>query len=154
MENEKICFVQDAEQEMFFKWIKPKRSTANSAGYDFFAPYTFSIPAHGSITVNTHTKVKMPKNIVFMMYPRSGLGFKHGIHLANTVGVIDSDYHSDVPGKGVINVKLCNPTDEDILIEEGKAYCQGIFTVFFTTDDDDATGDRNGEGFGSTDKNK
>lgn len=147
-----IEFVQDAEQEMFFKWIKPKRATAHSAGYDFFAPYGFVIPARDSITINTHIKAKMPDNVVLMMYPRSGLGFKHGVHLANTVGVIDSDYYSDEPGKGCIHVKLCNPTDQDILIEEGKAYCQGIFTPFFTTEDDDAKGDRNGEGFGSTDK--
>ena len=147
-----IYFVKEQEQEMFYKWKKPQRSTANSAGYDFFAPYPFSIPAHGSITINTHTKAHMPPRLVLLIVPRSGLGFKYGVHLANTVGVIDSDYFSDAPGKGVINVKLINPTDEDILIEEGKAYCQGIFMPFYTTDDDDASGDRNGEGFGSTDK--
>ena len=149
-----IRFVQDSEQEMFFNWIKPKRSTAHSAGYDFFAPYAFVIPARDSITINTHTKAIMPDNIVLMMYPRSGLGFKHRVSLANTVGVIDSDYYSDAPGKGCIHVKLYNPTDTDIKIEEGKAYCQGIFTQFFTTEGDDADGERNGEGFGSTDKNK
>jgi len=147
-----IRFVQDAEQEMWYKWIAPKRSTKNSAGYDFFAPYQFSIPAHGSIVINTHTKAVMPPNVVLMLYPRSGLGFKYGVGLANTVGVIDSDYYSDDPGKGVIHVKLCNPTDDDILIEEGKAYCQGIFTQFLVTDDDAASGDRNGNGFGSTDR--
>ena len=146
-----IKFVQDAEQEMFFSWIKPRRATAHSAGYDFFAPYPLCVPAHGELTVNTHVKAMMPENVVLMMYPRSGLGFKYGVRLANTVGVIDSDYYSDVPGKGVIKVKLCNPGDADINIEEGKAYCQGIFTVFFTTEDDDATGDRDGDGFGSTD---
>lgn len=149
-----IKFVEDQEAELFYKWIKPRRSTKHSAGYDFFAPYTFVIPPRGSVTINTHTKAIMPENVVLMMFPRSGLGFKHGIHLANTVGVIDADYYSDVPGKGCINVKLCNPTDEEILIEEGKAYCQGVFMPFFTTDDDDAKGARNGEGFGSTDKNK
>ena len=150
--SSEIKFVQDQEQEMFFKWIKPRRATAHSAGYDFFAPFPICIPPHGEFTVNTHIKAKMPDNVVLMMYPRSGLGFKYGVRLANTVGVIDSDYYSDVPGKGVIKVKLVNPSDDIINIEEGKAYCQGIFMPFFTTDDDDATGDRDGDGFGSTDK--
>ena len=135
-------------------WIKPKRATRGSAGYDFFATETVVIPAKGDVVIDTGTKVKMPEGVFFAIYPRSGLGFKHRIQLANTVGVIDSDYYSEEPGKGVIKAKLYNPTDHDVVIEAGKAYCQGIFQPYLLTSDDDSDGisrNRNGDGFGSTD---
>ena len=31
-----------------------------------------------------------------LVYSRSGHGFKHGVRLANSVGVIDSDYRGEV----------------------------------------------------------
>lgn len=129
----------------------PRRSTKNSAGYDFIANESFYIPANGDITIDTNLKVFMPSDVFLGMFPRSGLGFKFGIGLANTVGVIDSDYYSKESGKGVIKVKLVNPSNVDVFIEKGKAYAQGIFMHYDVVDDDDASGDRNGDGFGSTD---
>lgn len=130
----------------------PRRSTTGSAGYDFFLNGdSFDLAPGDSIVIDTHIKIKMRPDLCLMMYPRSGHGFKYGIRLANTVGIIDSDYYSDVPGKGVIKIKLVNGGNNMVHIESGDAIAQGIITHFFVTDDDSATGDRNGEGFGSTD---
>ena len=49
----------------------------------------------------------MKKGWFLGIYPRSGQGFKYGIKLANTVGIIDSDYyHSD--NEGHIFIKFVN----------------------------------------------
>lgn len=154
---EGVRFVKDPgwdEANPEQEWEKPRRATQNSAGYDFFAPTQIVIDPGESVTIKTYTKVKMPPNITLLMVPRSGLGFKYGIRLANTVGVIDADYYSDEPGKGCISVKLFNPSNEVVFIEKGKAYCQGIFVTYATVEDEDGNfAERNGEGFGSTDKN-
>ncbi len=69
----------------------PERATAHSAGYDFFAVQDVFLPAGGSVVVKTGVRALMQPGWVLMIFPRSGLGFKLGNRLANTVGVIDGD---------------------------------------------------------------
>ena len=52
----------------------PSRSTAGSAGYDFFAPYPFSIGAGQTVFVKTWVKAKMPKDNVLLLFERSSWG--------------------------------------------------------------------------------
>lgn len=130
----------------------PERATYMSAGYDFFSPMTFTLEPGESIKIPTGIRCEMYDGWVLMEFPRSGLGFKYGLSMANTVGVIDGDYaYSD--NEGHIFVKLTNDSSlaKVIRIEKGEAFCQGIFLPFGITLDDDTTEVRNG-GFGSTDK--
>lgn len=55
--------------------------------------------------------------------------------------------------EGHIFVKIRNEGDKPLLIKQGEAFAQGIFTKFLTTDDDELSEKkvRNG-GFGSTNK--
>ena len=71
----------------------PTRATKGSAGYDFKTPYGFDIMAGKPRIIPTGIRCKIEDGWVLQMYPRSGLGFKHGVALYNTVGVIDSDYY-------------------------------------------------------------
>ena len=86
-----------------------------------------------------------------MGFPRSGLGFKYGLSMANTVSIIDGDYF-DSDNEGNIFVKLTNNSclAKEIRINKGDAFCQGIFLPFGITIDDNTTAVRNG-GLGSTD---
>lgn len=130
----------------------PKRATLHSAGYDFFAPFDFTLKAGQTIKFPTGYRVELDSNKFLMVVPRSGLGFKYRCQLDNTVGIIDSDYFfSD--NEGQMFVKLTNDSREgkEIHIKAGEAYCQGIILQYHTTEDDDADGIRNG-GFGSTTK--
>ncbi|MBO4498362.1 MAG: deoxyuridine 5'-triphosphate nucleotidohydrolase [Lachnospiraceae bacterium] len=129
----------------------PKRATSGSAGYDFFTPVKIELAPGESLSVPTGIRARIDDGWVLMLYPRSGLGFKYGMMLANTVGVIDSDYyHSD--NEGHIIAKITNTSsDKTITVEAGKGFIQGVFTPFGITVDDDADGVRNG-GFGSTTK--
>ena len=97
----------------------------------------------------------MPANCVREVYPRSGLGYKHFLRLANTVGIIDADYNNNPDNEGHIFVKLTNDTNEErtISIVQGSGMVQGIFFQYGITEDDHVNEVRNG-GFGSTAKNQ
>lgn len=126
----------------------PARATEGSAGYDLYAPCDFSIQPNSEYVVNTGIAAEIDPGYFGLIVPRSGLGFKTGMHLKNTVGIIDSDYILSDNG-GNIMVKLVNPSANTITISEGTAFAQFIFLGYGKTDDDNATAKRNG-GFGST----
>lgn len=85
----------------------PKRSTVGSAGYDFVIPYSLYVFKNSSIVIPTGIRaVNMPENVVLLIAPRSGLGFKYRVSLANTIGVIDSDYAGS-SNEGHILIKIC-----------------------------------------------
>lgn len=139
-------------KEIYESILLPKRATAGSAGYDFFAPVEFVVHPGETIKIPTGIRVEMEQEWVLKCYPRSGLGFKYRLQLNNTVGIIDSDYfYSD--NEGHIFAKLTNDSNEDktLTIPAGTGFMQGIFVEYGITIDDDAQGIRNG-GFGSTTK--
>ena len=144
---------EEQELQKIYDNIKlPKRATAGSAGYDFYAPVSITLEPGETIKIPTGIRVEMESDWVLKCYPRSGLGFKYRLQLNNTVGIIDSDYfYSD--NEGHIFAKLTNDTNEERTVEiaAGTGFMQGIFTEFGITVDDDADGVRNG-GFGSTTK--
>ena len=87
--------------------------------------------------------------LVALLVPRSGLGIKHGIVLANTVGVIDSDYQGEI-GIGIVNRGAAPYT-----IEPGERICQMLFvpvtqvSLELVAEFSQET-DRGAGGFGST----
>lgn len=139
--------------ESLYNDIKiPVRATSGSAGYDFFAPFSFELAPGETVKIPTGIRVLLKDDKFLAIYPRSGLGFKYRLQLDNTIGIIDSDYsHSD--NEGHIFIKITNDThnDKKIYIKRGEAFAQGIIQQYFLTEDDNANGIRNG-GFGSTSK--
>ena len=127
----------------------PKRATQYSAGYDIFSPINLLLRAGASMTIPTGMKIKLEPYHFLMLVPRSGLGFKYQIGLANTVGIIDSDYYNNRDNEGHILVKLVNNGEKDCRIYAGKAICQGIIFPYILTSDDLVTAERIG-GIGST----
>ena len=128
----------------------PRRATGWSAGYDFYAIMDETIyPESKAFVIPTGIKfcTDDPTDVL-LIFPRSGLGFKYGAYLENTVGVIDADYQF-AKNYGHIMIKMgCR--NGSVHIEPGMAFCQGIITSFKKTDDDNPVSwDREG-GFGST----
>lgn len=81
-------------------------------------------------------------NWCMLIVPRSGLGFRYGFELANTVGVIDQDY------RGPIRFKV--RCERDITIQNGDRFAQGIIVPFgILSEERPPSKDREG-GFGST----
>ena len=130
----------------------PQRATSGSAGYDFFAPVGFELPAGGNIKMPTGVRALIEEGWVLTLYPRSGLGFKYRFQLDNSVGVIDSDY-AYAANEGHIFFRMTNDSREGkgLRVPAGTAFAQGIFLPFGITLDDNAQGVRIG-GFGSTSK--
>lgn len=145
-------YTDDDILDMYESIKLPRRATKGSAGYDFYAPFAFSLPSQTSIKIPTGVRVKMDEDWVLKLYPRSGLGFKYRLQMNNTVGIIDSDYyHSD--NEGHIFIKMTNDSKDGKMVEmaQGAGFAQGIFLEYGITIDDDAQRLRNG-GFGSTGK--
>lgn len=150
MKEEFPEYTQEDSRDIYDAIELPKRATKGSAGYDFYAPFSFSLPPGSSIKVPTGIRVKMEEGWVLKLYPRSGLGFKYRLQLNNTVGIIDSDYYfSD--NEGHIFAKITNDSNEGKTLEigAGTGFMQGIFVEYGITVDDEAESVRNG-GFGST----
>ena len=130
--------------------VLPRRATSGSAGYDFFSTCDICLQPGESVKIPTGIRAYMEEGWVLMLYPRSGLGFKYRMQLANTVGFIDSDYYGS-DNEGHIQIKITNDSrDGKVLqIKAGDAFAQGVFTEYGITMDDEAVSMRNG-GFGST----
>ena len=114
----------------------------------------------GSVTIEPGRRVAIPtgiaiapetRGVVAIVAARSGLGFKHGIALANGIGVIDSDY------RGEISVCLHNKSDVPYTVNDGDRVAQMMFVPVYTAalipaDELDDTA-RGAGGFGSTGMN-
>ena len=146
---------RELDAEELYKDLKlPKQATASSAGMDFIAPYDIKIGPSGSVLVPTGIRWvtdKTERGCVMMILPRSGLGFRTGMRLANTAGIIDPDY-CDSANEGHIMLKVVNPKPSMALtIEKGKAFAQGIIVPYMICEGAESDEGRDG-GFGSTDE--
>lgn len=129
----------------------PKRQTKDSAGYDLAVCEEVTINPGEIVLVNTGLKVQIPKGEVLLVFPRSSLGIKKFLTMANNVGVIDGDYFDNPNNEGHIMIPLLNFGKEKVILEKGERVAQGIFIQYFkTTDDDKNTVDERLGGFGSS----
>lgn len=148
-------YIKDSEMEKmdFTKddVTLPRRSTKHSAGYDFYAPYDFTINPHDKVVVKTGVKCKLDNDKVLLLNIRSSLGIKRDIMMSNTIGVIDADYYGNIDNDGHIMIGLRNLSDDVIKFYKGNKICQGLIMSYFVTDDDDVNSVRVG-GVGSTGK--
>lgn len=150
--NRKFEYVSRIENKDF---SLPKRSTKNSAGYDFFNPERVEIPPYkigdNPVMVKTGVKAYMMDDEVLLLYNRSSNPKKKKLVIPNSVGVIDSDYYNNEDNEGEMAFTFYNLSDETVVLEKGDKLGQGLFQKYLLTDDDSADGVRNG-GFGSTDE--
>lgn len=142
-------FLKDVPDANYDDIILPKRSTLNSAGYDFYSVISFTLSPGERRVIPTGIKASMNSNEFLSIYIRSSLGFKWNIRMCNQVGIIDADYYGNSSNGGHIFVCLENEGDEVIEIKKGDRFVQGIFIPYLITDDDNTTDLREG-GIGST----
>ena len=134
----------------------PERKTAHSAAYDVEAAEDIVIPAYKPgikpTLIPTGLKAYCMDYEWYMLANRSS-GPKKGFVMANSIGIIDSDYYNNVDNDGHFYFQYFNFLDHDLEVKKGDVIGQVIFMKYLLTDDDKATGTRVG-GFGSTDKIK
>jgi dUTP pyrophosphatase len=95
----------------------PKYATEGSASVDLVSLIKHTIQPYETFKVHTGLACAIPENHVGIIAPRSSLGVK-GLILANTIGVIDSDY------RGEIIVALYNRSENEYYLEEGNRIAQ------------------------------
>ncbi len=99
----------------------PCYATDGAAGIDIRAciSSTLTLLPQQTTLINSGFAISiLDKNYMAILAPRSGLSVKHGIILANTIGIIDSDYQDQ------IKVALYNRSQNSFVIEPGDRICQ------------------------------
>lgn len=115
----------------------------------FFANADITIYPHCIELVPTGIKVQFESDEVLQLYNRSSNPIKRGLMLANSVGIVDSDYYGNPSNDGEIMFAFYNFLDLTVQIKKGEKIGQGVFVKYLTTDNDMTDGERTG-GWGST----
>lgn len=124
----------------------PSRGHAADAGLDLRAPYAVTVPARGSVEIDTGVHIEIPHGLVGFLKSKSGLNVKFNIV---GEGVIDAEY------TGTIVAKLYNHGDHPVDFKEGDKIIQIVFLPvyiphkFQIVDEFEPT-ERGDGGFGST----
>lgn len=82
-------------QPLHPSFIAPKVATEGAAGFDIYMPEAGHIPAGASVKVNLGFSTAIPVGHVGLMLPRSGVGSRDTLELANTAGAMDSDFRGE-----------------------------------------------------------
>lgn len=128
----------------------PSYATDGSAAIDLRACIedTITISPGGRHLISTGIAINiMDPGLVAIVASRSGLSLKHGIRVAQGIGVIDADYH------GEIRVILANDGIEPYTVNYGDRIAQLMFqpvvqVAFNYVEAFSTTTERNANGFG------
>ena len=128
----------------------PSYQTSGSCGIDLYCSNDEDIIIEpGDMKkINTGLRVQIPQGFFGAVYPRSSTGVKRQLMLANTVGVIDSDY------RGEIMIFMYNYGNDPQVIKNGDRIAQLVIQPYekcelVQVESLDET-DRGESGFGST----
>jgi dUTP pyrophosphatase len=125
----------------------PSKSTDGASGYDIYSNESYDLYPGEIHAFHTGVKMAIPKDVGGFILPRSGLGSK-GLHLANVIGLIDSDYRGEIVCKlknnsdQVFNIKMYDKIAQMVLIP--------TLSFNFNIVDNLDTTERGEGGFGST----
>lgn len=131
----------------------PTYETEGAAAFDIYADTKWHDTTAGPgecVIVRTGLAFEIPAGHVLRVYSRSGHGFKKGVSLVNSVGIIDSDY------RGELKIGLRNEGFEEFVVNHRDRIAQGIVEpierVEFVEVDELSETARGTGGFGSTGK--
>lgn len=132
--------------------ICPQYATQGSAGFDLYCNNKDTIIAkpHEIVKIPTGLKMQIPEGYFGAIYPRSSAGIKLRVKLANTTGIIDSDY------RGEVILFLINEGEKDLEINKGDRLVQMIIQPYLRVEiqevEEISQTDRGEGGIGSTGK--
>ena len=150
----------------------PIRKTAHSVAYDLETAEDITIPSIWKTVfknlgkfltgnnefdpikptmIKTGVKAYFGHDEALFLVNRSSNPGKRGLILANSIGVIESDYYNNPDNDGNLIYAYYNIFPTDLHLKKHDVIGQAYFQKFLIIDDDHATGQRLG-GFGSTDK--
>jgi dUTP pyrophosphatase len=91
----------------------PKYAHLGDGAVDLYSPADYTINPGETVIIPCDIKVALPYGYAFLVHPRSGTSAKTKLRVANSIGLVDSQY------KGVIGVIVENiePSIKDITYE-------------------------------------
>lgn len=130
----------------------PEYATGGAAGMDLRACVAEAVvlaPGERRLIPTGIALDMQDPGLVAIVASRSGLSLRHGIRVAQGIGVIDADYH------GEIGVILANDGNQAYTIEPGERIAQLLFQPVVQVELDyvaqfEHATDRGEDGFGST----
>ena len=125
----------------------PTRATSGSAGYDFYIPFNIKMDSEWK-TIPTGIKCRIDKDWCLVEMPKSGLGFKFRSKLANTLGLIDSDYYNNDNNEGHIMAKISSEIEKELTV--GDKFIQGVLLPYGIATNDSVIANKRNGGLGST----
>ena len=100
----------------------PVYATNGSAAMDIYSPEEVTIAPGECKIIPTGLKVNIPIGYALLIQPRSGMSRKTKLRIANTPGLIDSDYHEEI---GVIVENIDPPLKDYTIQQDGEGLLQG-----------------------------
>ena len=88
----------------------------------------------------------------YMLANRSSGPMKKNLVLANSIGIIDSDYYCNPSNDGEFMYAYYNMGAEPLEIKKGEVIGQVVFQKYLVADNDITENQERQGGFGSTDK--
>ena len=126
----------------------PTYATDGSGAFDFYSAEDVKVGNGQVRNINLGVALEIPQGHVLLLFPRSSIGIKTCLRMANSVGVIDSDY------RGTIHAMYENIFCVPHHINQGDRIAQGIIVpipkVEFEEVEELSTTERGDGGFGST----
>lgn len=152
---EKISFNQFKKDivddiELYNSFNLPKRSTKESAGYDFESLIDYILEPDETIKIPLGIKVKLNPGEALLLIVRSSMGFKYNIRMCNQVGLIDQDYYDNPDNEGHMWIKIKNEGSLPFEIKKHDRICQGIIINYLTVDKEEKIEKERTSGIGST----
>lgn len=103
----------------------PEYKTSGAVAFDIAIVEDAIIEPRQMTKIRTGLVVNVPNNHALLIISRSSNPMKKGIDLANSVGVIDSDYCGP---NDELKLLVENITDEIVELKAGDRIAQGLFT--------------------------
>jgi dUTP pyrophosphatase len=126
----------------------PAYATAGAAGFDLAAAHDVDVPPRAIRLVGTGLVMKVPDGHFLAIVARSSTPLKRGLMVANSVGIVDSDYCGPADE---IKIQVINVTDAHVVVRRGDRIAQGLIlrAPQVTFEEVETVGASRG-GFGST----
>lgn len=157
----------DVRINLVEKGFTPNAATEGAGAFDVYGREISYNREKGFLEVKLGFSVEVPEGFVMKLYPRSSVS-NRGMMLANSVGIIDSDYRGEVAARFYPNPSSMMAMNPSITHSDVIKYCENVFRkgeacaqvriekneqVSFIETEEALTKTKRGEGgFGSTDK--
>ena len=126
----------------------PEYQTAGSVGFDLYSRIDATFAAAEIKDLPSNLIIEVPEGHFLMVTARSSLP-KKGLALANSVGVVDQDFHGP---EDELHLRLINFTNSPVSVKRGERLAQGLILPIERAEwvEGDELGKNSRGGFGST----